>query len=128
MGKKYKMKIKIKSGNIEAEAKLKNTETAKKIYNSLPLTGMVNRWGDEVYFSIPVYIEEEKNSMEIVEVGDIAYWPTGNCFCIFFGKTPASKENEPRAASKVNVFGKVLGDAITFKQTKDGDEITVSKE
>ena len=122
------MKIKIKSGNIEAEAKLKNTETAKKIYNSLPLTGMVNRWGDEVYFSIPVYIEEEKNSMEIVEVGDIAYWPTGNCFCIFFGKTPASKENEPRAASKVNVFGKVLGDAITFKQTKDGDEITVSKE
>ena len=121
------MKIKIKSGNIEANAALKNTETAKKIYDALPLTGMANRWGNEIYFSIPIYLEEEKDSKEIVEIGDIAYWPTGNCFCIFFGKTPASKGNEPRAASKVNVFGKVIGDAATLKTIKDGDEIIVSK-
>ena len=121
------MKIKIKSGNIEANAELKNTETAKKIYDALPLTGMANRWGNEIYFSIPIYLEEEKDSKEIVEIGDIAYWPTGNCFCIFFGKTPASKGNEPRAASKVNVFGKVIGDAATLKTIKDGDEIIVSK-
>ena len=121
------MKIKIKSGNIEANAELKNTETAKKIYDALPLTGMANRWGNEIYFSIPIYLEEEKDSKEIVEIGDIAYWPTGNCFCIFFGKTPASKGNEPRAASKVNVFGKVIGDAATLKNIKDGDEIIVSE-
>ena len=121
------MKIKIKSGNIEVNAELKNTQTAKKIYQALPLTGMANRWGNEIYFSIPIYLEEEKDSKEIVEIGDIAYWPTGNCFCIFFGKTPASKGNEPRAASKVNVFGKVIGDAATLKTIKDGDEIIVSK-
>ena len=121
------MKIKIKSGNIEANAELKNTQTAKKIYQALPLTGMANRWGNEIYFSIPIYLEEEKDSKEIVEIGDIAYWPTGNCFCIFFGKTPASKGNEPRAASKVNVFGKVIGDAATLKNIKDGDEIIVSE-
>ena len=101
------MKIKIKSGNIEANAELKNTETAKKIYDALPLTGMANRWGNEIYFSIPIYLEEEKDSKEIVEIGDIAYWPTGNCFCIFFGK--------------------VIGDAATLKTIKDGDEIIVSK-
>ena len=121
------MKIKIKSGNIEVNAELKNTQTAKKIYQALPLTGMANRWGNEIYFSIPIYLEEEKDSKEIVEIGDIAYWPTGNCFCIFFGKTPASKGNEPRAASKVNVFGKVIGDAATLKNIKDGDEIIVSE-
>ena len=119
--------MKIKSGVIEAEAELRHTETAKKIYEALPLTGMVNRWGKEIYFSIPVYIGEEKGAKEVVEIGDIAYWPTGNCFCIFFGKTPASKGNEPRAASKVNVFGKVIGDAATLKTIKDGDEIIVSK-
>ena len=121
------MKIKMKSGNIEANAELKNTETAKKIYNALPLTGMANRWGQEIYFSIPVYLEEEKDSKEVVGMGDVAYWPTGNCFCIFFGKTPASKGNEPRAASKVNVFGKVIGDTTMLKNIKDGDEIIISK-
>ena len=121
------MEIKIKSGNIEINAELKNSETAKKIYTALPLTGMANRWGQEIYFSIPVYLEEEKDAKEVVEIGDIAYWPTGNCFCIFFGKTPASKKNEPRAASKVNVFGKVIGDAATLKNIQDGDEIIVSK-
>ena len=121
------MKIKIKSGNIEANAELKNTETAKKIYNALPLTGMANRWGQEIYFSIPVYLEEEKDSKEVVGMGDVAYWPTGNCFCIFFGKTPASKGNEPRAASKVNVFGKVIGDTTILRNIKDGDEIIISK-
>ena len=121
------MKIKIKSGNIEANAELKNTETAKKIYDALPLTGMANRWGQEIYFSIPVYLEEEKDSKEVVGMGDVAYWPTGNCFCIFFGKTPASKGNEPRAASKVNVFGKVIGDTTMLKNIKDGDEIIISK-
>lgn len=121
------MKIKIKSGDIEVEAELNDTETAIKIYEALPLTGMINRWGQEVYFSIPVYIDEEKDSKEEVGIGDVAYWPTGNCFCIFFGKTPASKNNEPRAASKVNVFGKILGNPTIFEKTKDGDEIIVTK-
>ena len=121
------MKIKLKSRKIEMGAELKNTETAKKIYNALPIIGMINRWGQEVYFSIPVHLNEEMDAKEVVEIGDIAYWPTGNCFCIFFGKTPASKEDEPRAASKVNVFGKIIGDAKAFEHTKDGDEITVSK-
>lgn len=120
------MKIKISSGNIHAVAELKNTPTAKAIYNVLPIEGAANRWGDEIYFVIPINLELEDNAKEIVEVGDIAYWPEGNCFCIFFGRTPASKGNEIRAASKVNVFGNIKY-ASVFKKIKNGDLIVLEK-
>ena len=121
------MKIKIFSGDIGVEAELDNNPTAKAIYNALPLDGAANRWGDEIYFVIPVRIEAEKNATEVVEEGDLAYWPDGCCFCIFFGKTPASTENEIKAASKVNVFGKIKGDAKVFRSVKNSDLIILEK-
>ena len=121
------MKIKIFTGDIEAETELENTPTAKAVYNALPLDGAANRWGDEIYFVIPVRVDMEKNAIDVVEEGDVAYWPEGSCFCIFFGKTPASKESEIRAASKVNVFGKIKGDAKVFKSVKNGDLVVLEK-
>ena len=120
------MKIKIFCGDIEAIADLKNTETAREIYNALPIDGAANRWGEEVYFVIPLILEAEEDSQEVVEYGDVAYWPEGCCFCIFFGKTPDSKGNEIRAASKVNVFGKIK-DASIFKKVKNGELVIVEK-
>ena len=121
------MKIKIFTGDIEAVAELDNTPTAKAIYNSLPLDGAANRWGDEIYFVIPVKIDAEKNATELVEEGDVAYWPEGCCFCIFFGKTPESTETEIKAASKVNIFGKIIGDSSIFKKIQNGDLVIVEK-
>lgn len=121
------MKIKIKSGAVNAVAELKNTPTAKAIYNSLPIECAANRWGDEIYFPININLDAEEDAKEIVEIGDIAYWPEGNCFCIFFGKTPASKGDEIRAASKVNVFGKVIEDSKSFKKVKDGELVVISR-
>src|SRR3989344_411179 len=115
---RLKMKIGISSGNVTAIAELKNTATANAIYNALPMEGAANRWGDEIYFVIPVNLKLEDDAKEIVEIGDIAYWPEGSCFCIFFGRTPASKGNDIRAASKVNVFGKVKGAKI-FNNVKN---------
>ena len=120
------MKIKITSGNNSAIAELKNTPTAKAIYDFLPIEVSANRWGDEIYFPIPVNLEAEEDAKEIVEAGDVAYWPEGSCFCIFWGRTPASKGNEIRAASKVNVFGKIK-DAKTFSKVKNGDLIVLEK-
>lgn len=120
------MKIRISSGDVTAVAELKNTATAKAIYNALPMEGAANRWGDEIYFVIPVNLKLEDDAKEIVEIGDIAYWPEGSCFCIFFGRTPASKGNEIRAASKVNVFGR-LKDASAFKKVKNSDLIILEK-
>lgn len=121
------MKIKITSGNIHAIAELKNTLPAKSIYNALPIEGAANKWGNEIYFPIPVNLEAEPDAKEIVAEGDVAYWPEGNCFCIFWGKTPASKGNEIRAASKVNVFGGIIGDAKIFTQVKNGDLIVLER-
>src|SRR3989338_1237560 len=120
------MKIKIFFGHHEIEANLENTKTAKAVYNALPLDGAASRWGNEIYFAIPVSLKAEKGATENVEEGDIAYWPEGRCFCVFFGKTPASSGNQIRAASKVSIFGKIK-DVSKFHEIKDHDLIIVEK-
>ncbi|MBA7598030.1 hypothetical protein ES703_05039 [subsurface metagenome] len=119
------MKIKIKSGNIFVEAKLNNTKTADAIYKALLIEGIVSLWGDEIYFSIPIILDLEKDAKEIVEKGDLGYWPSGNAFCIFFGPTPVSKENKIRPASKVNVFGQIISDIKVLKNITAGSKIKV---
>ncbi|MBI3027703.1 hypothetical protein HYY70_06355 [Candidatus Woesearchaeota archaeon] len=121
------MKIKINFGNFSAVAELKNNLTAKVIYNALPMEASANRWGDEIYFPISVKLDTEQDAKEVVEAGDVAYWPEGSCFCIFWGITPSSKGNEIRAASKVNVFGRIKCDANIFKNVKNGDLIILEK-
>lgn len=119
-------KIKITAGSVSQEALLNNSNTANKIFAALPIKAKANLWGDEIYFSIPVKTAAE-NAVEIVELGDLAYWPPGNAFCIFFGKTPASAGNEIRPASAVNVVGKLLGAPTEFKKVSQGTEIFIEK-
>ncbi len=121
------MKITIKSGNISAEAELYNNKTAKSVYEILPIEANAQTWGDEVYFEIPTHVDLDESAKEVVELGELGFWPEGDCFCIFFGKTPVSRGNEIRPASKVNVFGKVIGDPKIFKKVKDGDTIIIQK-
>ena len=103
-----------------------NPKTADEVWKTLPITGEANRWGDEIYFSTSVSLREEHARAE-VEVGAIAYWPPGKAVCIFFGKTPASKRGEPRAASPVNVFAKVVGDVVTLRKVQDGEQVILAK-
>ena len=121
------MKIRIFANDIEIEAELEKTPTAKEIYNSLPFDGAANRWGDEIYFVVPLKLDLEKGATDVVEKGDITYWPEGSCFCIFFGKTPDSTDEEIKAASKVNIFGKIIGDVNALKTVKNGDLVVVEK-
>lgn len=76
--------------------------TRAAIEDALPLSGEAARWGDELYFSTPVDVPAE-NAQPEVPVGAVAYWPQGNALCLFWGPTPASQGDEPRAASPVNV-------------------------
>lgn len=123
-------KIKIvteSTGEVEAEMfEDKTPETAKAIWEKLPIESRANTWGDEIYFSIPVYLGEE-NAQETVELGDLGYWPPGNSFCIFFGPTPASRGGEIRPADPVNVFGKVKGDPKIFKKVRSGEKIRIER-
>lgn len=119
-------KIRLKAGSIEAVAELNDTQTAEFIWRALPINGIVQTWGDEVYFAIPADLPQE-SAREVVDVGELGYWPPGKAFCIFFGPTPTSRGNEIRPASPVNVFGKISGDALVFKEMKAGTEIVVER-
>ncbi|MBN2347306.1 MAG: hypothetical protein JXJ22_00630 [Bacteroidales bacterium] len=118
-------KIKILTEELQFTAELYATATANAIAKQLPLTGIVHTWGDEIYFSIPVSLGQEAKAHEEVEPGDLGYWPVGKAFCIFFGPTPVSTNEKPRAYSPVNVFGKITGDMEKLKKIKTGAKIIV---
>ena len=120
-------RIKITAGDVVAFAELNDTATAEAIWNALPIEARASTWGDEIYFSIPVHLDEE-NAQEVVEKGDLGYWPPGNAFCIFFGRTPASRGDEIRPASPVNVIGRVEGDPTIFKRVRSGEKVVLERE
>ena len=113
--------IRIKAGSVVMEARLNDSPTAEAIAAALPIEARVNTWGEEIYFPIPVHAQLESDASDLVREGDLAYWPTGAAFCIFFGPTPASRGNEVRAASAVNVVGTVNGDPKAFRKATDGE-------
>lgn len=121
------MKIIIKSGSYSWIARIFDTTTGHLIKQALPLKGRANRWGDEIYFSIPVDAQLESNATALVSIGQLGYWPTGKAFCIFFGPTPVSIGGEIRAASAVNIFGQVEGDLSGLGSVADGAEVIVSE-
>ena len=121
-------RIKVTAGEVEVYGELNETGTANLIWDSLPIESRISTWGDEVYFSIPVRTELEESAREVVDLGDLGYWPPGNAFCIFFGPTPDSRGDEIRPASAVNVFGKVLGDPKVLKGLRSRTTVRVEAE
>jgi uncharacterized protein len=119
-------RIRITAGTASAEAVLNDSATAAAVWEALPFSVAADTWGDEIYFSIPVKVEPE-SAREVVEIGELGYWPPGSAFCIFFGRTPASRGDEIRAASPVNIFGRVVGDVTVFKKVRAGALIRVER-
>ena len=119
--------IRIATNKIEMLGTLNDSPTADRIWDALPIESTVNTWGQEIYFSIPVQDDLGPEARDHMEVGELAYWPTGSALCIFFGRTPASKGDEPRAASPVNPIGRVEGDVKVFRQVRDGETVVVER-
>jgi hypothetical protein len=120
-------RIQIVAGEVSQTALLNDSTTADAIWLALPIEGHSNCWGDEIYFAIPIQLEEAEDSRQEMAVGELGYWPTGNAFCIFFGPTPVSVGMEPRAYSNVNPFGQIEGDATEFRAVSNGEKVTVSQ-
>ena len=118
--------IRIGIEDIEINGVLNDSEAANLVSDVLPLDSSFNTWGDEIYFSIPIEINVV-NGQEIVEDGDIGYWPPGHAFCIFYGETPASRNGEIRAASEVAVIGKIKGDTSVLKLANKRAHITIER-
>jgi uncharacterized protein len=119
--------IRITAGTVEILATLSPCATADAIWNALPVTSTAETWGDEIYFDVPVRVRLDDTARDVVEKGALGYWPSGPAFCIFFGPTPMSREEEIRPASAVNVFGKIAGDLSVLKKVRSGSAIVVDK-
>ena len=118
--------MKITAGEAVVFATLSDIETARKIFEALPIEARGQTWGDEIYFGLPIDCGSE-NPQATVDVGDLAYWEPGSAFCIFFGPTPMSVGTEIVPADPVTVFGKVDGDATVLRAFRGGAKVKVEK-
>jgi len=119
--------IKITAGSIEIEAELNESKTANSIAELLPIEAKARRWGQEIYLPISLHAELEEGARDILEAGELGYWPSGDALCIFFGPTPASQGDEIRAASDVNIIGKATGDLSQLTVVPDGADIKIEQ-
>lgn len=114
------------AGEFIVELLEKNPRTVDAVWKALPFTAKARLWGEEVYFESPIRTELEDSQVD-VKVGDVAYWPPERCICLFFGRTPASKDEEPRAYSPVNVFGRLLNEPKRLGLVKRGEKLRLEK-
>ena len=119
--------IKLVAGHVSMLANLNSSLTSLKIWEALPIQGTANTWGDEIYFEIPVLVELEPDARVDVDVGELGYWPVGQAFCVFFGPTPFSTDERPRAASQVNILGRLQGDATQFRFVQNGTPVLITR-
>ena len=118
--------INITAGQVTVSASLNDTDTAAMIWDALPIEASANTWGDEIYFGIPVSAGDEM-TQEVVELGDLGYWPPGSTFCMFFGSTPMSRGDEIRPASPVTVIGRMHGDPTVLKRVPSGAPVLIER-
>lgn len=106
--------MKIKTKGFDSEVELNNTKAAFLLKKALPLKGKAHVWQDEIYFEVPV-TDDSSLKTEKVSSGDVAYWPPGKCFCVFFGNT--------QPVSAVTIIGKVKSNLEGFRGIRDGAAI-----
>ena len=121
------IKAYIRIDNIKFQINLKNTNTSKKIIENLPLKGVCNSWGKEFYFYTKLNIPLEKTAKQIVEFGEIAYWPSGDAIAIGFGKTPISSGNEIKLADKCNIWADTDYDLNNLDKLSNPNTIFIEK-
>ena len=121
--KKLILRIKGKSLNLF----LKETVTAEKIYNAVPINSSINTWGEEIYFNTNLSINREKEAKAVVDFGEIAFWTEGSAIAIGYGKTPVSSGDEIRLASPCNIWANADFDKSFFGDINDGDKVSLDK-
>jgi len=119
------MRIRISVGNIPLEGELFETPCGKEIMRILPIEGTVRRWGDEIYFEIPLSYPLDETATTKVKSGHIGYWPPGRALALFFGPTPLSNSEEPVPASEVNLVGRIKEGEKALKAVKEGERIRI---
>ena len=120
-------KIRITVGSVQLDAELKSTKTAQEVYAALPVESPVNTWGEEFYFKLAGVKDHRETATSQVKVGDVAFWGAGQVLAIFFGRTPMSMGQDPVPADRVNVIGRILGDASVLRRVMDATTIRIER-
>ena len=103
-------------------------KTCNSILDSLPFTVNAQVWGEEIYTDESPISQAEENAKALVDLNDVAYWPSGKAICLFFGHTPIGKKGEIKPYSPVNIIGKIMNaDKSVIKNFKEGTKITFQK-
>jgi hypothetical protein len=121
-------RIVIKVGDRNVPGELNDSKAAADLAAALPQVIRMSRWGEEYYGSIPLDIAQDNSARELMEEGEVAYWPPGRALCVFFGPTPASTDDRPRAASPVVPLGRVTAGIEILKQLGSSIEARVEVE
>ena len=116
-------RIRMTVGGIQLEAELRKTKTADEVYAALPVKATINTWGEEFYFPLAGVHDHRETATIQVKVGDIAFWGAGKVLAIFFGRTPMSVGADPVPADRVNIVGKIVGDATQLRQVMHASAI-----
>ncbi|BFU96350.1 MAG: conserved protein of unknown function [Nitrospira sp.] len=109
-------KIRITVGPVQVEAELKPTRTAREVYAALPVETSVNVWGEEFHFKLGGVKDHRETATTQLKVGDVAFWGAGQVLAVFFGRTPMSMGSDPVPADRVNVIGRIVGDATVLRR------------
>lgn len=118
----------IKAGGVSLRVELHDTPTADALFEAAPFTASANTWGDEVYFSTPVETGADATAKDVLEPGEIAFWPPGDAIAICFGPTPVSHGDELRLASPGNVWALALDDVAVMARVPSGAPVSVERE
>lgn len=120
-------RIRIQIGGLQLDAELKGTKTAEQVYAALPIETSMNTWGEEFFFKIAGVTDHRETATNRVQIGDIAYWGAGQVLAIFFGRTPMSMGPDPVPADRVNVVGKIVGDATQLRRVMEASTIRIER-
>jgi hypothetical protein len=117
--------ILIRAGKVAIRARLLETPTAERIWAALPIYSQARMWGHEVYFRAPISSDPEPEARDVVNAGEIAFWPDGDAIAIGFGPTPVSRRGEIRMASPCNIWAMALDDVSRLKSVHAGEDIAI---
>jgi hypothetical protein len=117
----------ITAGSVTIKVRLAETPTADRIWAALPIEARAQTWGEEVYFKVPLTCAREADARDVMQRGEIAFWPDGDSIAVGFGRTPVSHAEEIRLASPCNVWAHAVDDVRKLKVVRAGDRVLVKR-